>query len=185
MKPIRVCRDRALPGYPFPTGVACVADGGNVPNGPCLLGFLPPAFCAGPGTALNANRMLQHYGPCARRRLPAMERPFSWSSMEQETTTVCSSRPSTILPITSPRRRISRGPTASRTTTQRHSASSLRRNAVPYDRKFDRGNCPNADTHIIFNQSLVAETPKFSNHMDGYARRPLEILLIRYRAIRH
>jgi hypothetical protein len=37
--------------------------------------------------------------------------------------------------------------------------------AVPYDRKADRGNCPNADTHNIFNQSLVAETPHFSGHL--------------------
>ncbi len=36
---------------------------------------------------------------------------------------------------------------------------------VPYNRHADRGNCPSADTHIIFNQSLVAETPKFSNHL--------------------
>ena len=36
---------------------------------------------------------------------------------------------------------------------------------VPYDRHADRGNCPNADTHLIFNESLVAETPNFSNHM--------------------
>jgi hypothetical protein len=38
--------------------------------------------------------------------------------------------------------------------------------AVPYDRHADRGNCPDADTHVIFNQSLVAETPKFSNHIE-------------------
>jgi hypothetical protein len=37
---------------------------------------------------------------------------------------------------------------------------------VPYDRHADRGNCPSADTHLIFNQSLVAETPKFSNHLE-------------------
>ena len=37
---------------------------------------------------------------------------------------------------------------------------------VPYDRHADRGNCPSADTHNIFNQSFVAETPKFSNHTE-------------------
>lgn len=36
---------------------------------------------------------------------------------------------------------------------------------VPFDPKADRGNCPNADTHNIFNESLVAEMPKFSNHL--------------------
>ncbi|MGH9617718.1 MAG: hypothetical protein ACRD28_13340, partial [Acidobacteriaceae bacterium] len=36
---------------------------------------------------------------------------------------------------------------------------------VPYDPKADRGNCPSADTHSIFNQSLVAETPHFSGHL--------------------
>jgi hypothetical protein len=35
---------------------------------------------------------------------------------------------------------------------------------VPYNRKADRGNCPSADTHNVFSQSLVAETPKFSGH---------------------
>ena len=94
-------------------------------------GFLPPAFCAGPGTALSAKpNASARYGSgmCSTERLPATERPCFWSSREQETTTVCSSRPSTILPIISPRLQITRGPTASRTTTQRHSASSLRRN---------------------------------------------------------
>jgi hypothetical protein len=38
--------------------------------------------------------------------------------------------------------------------------------AVPYDRHADRGNCPSADTHNVFNQSLVAETPKFSNRTE-------------------
>lgn len=37
---------------------------------------------------------------------------------------------------------------------------------VPYNRHADRGNCPSADTHLVFNQSLVAETPKFSNHTE-------------------
>jgi hypothetical protein len=37
--------------------------------------------------------------------------------------------------------------------------------AVPYTPKADRGNCPNADTHNVFNQSFVGEMPKFSNHM--------------------
>jgi hypothetical protein len=37
---------------------------------------------------------------------------------------------------------------------------------VPYDRKADRGNCPNADTHLIFNETLVASTPKFSNRTE-------------------
>ena len=37
---------------------------------------------------------------------------------------------------------------------------------IPNDRHADRGNCPSADTHLVFNQSLVAETPKFSNHME-------------------
>jgi len=37
---------------------------------------------------------------------------------------------------------------------------------VPYDRHADRGNCPSADTHNIFNQSFVAETPHFSNHLE-------------------
>lgn len=35
----------------------------------------------------------------------------------------------------------------------------------PYNRAADRGNCPFADTHDVFNESLVAEMPKFSGHM--------------------
>ncbi len=46
---------------------------------------------------------------------------------------------------------------------------------VPYNRHADRGNCPSTDTHNVFNQSLVAETPKFSN-------RTAEILLGHWRA---
>jgi hypothetical protein len=38
--------------------------------------------------------------------------------------------------------------------------------AMPYNRRYDRGNCPSADTHLIFNESLVAETPKFSNRTE-------------------
>jgi len=38
--------------------------------------------------------------------------------------------------------------------------------AMPYNKHYDRGNCPNADTHVIFNQSLVAETPRFSGHRE-------------------
>ena len=34
--------------------------------------------------------------------------------------------------------------------------------AMPYNKNYDRGNCPSADTHLIFNESLVAETPHFS-----------------------
>ena len=38
--------------------------------------------------------------------------------------------------------------------------------SVPYDRPADRGNCPSADTHLIFNQTLVAEMPTLSNHLE-------------------
>jgi len=46
---------------------------------------------------------------------------------------------------------------------------------VPYNRRADRGNCPSTDTHNVFNQSLVAETPHFSGHLT-------EILLGHWRA---
>jgi len=36
---------------------------------------------------------------------------------------------------------------------------------IPYDRPADRGNCPNADTHLIFNESLVAQSPHFSDNL--------------------
>jgi hypothetical protein len=38
--------------------------------------------------------------------------------------------------------------------------------AEPFNRHYDRGNCPSADTHNVFNQSFVAETPHFSNRIE-------------------
>ncbi|MGA8013441.1 MAG: carboxypeptidase regulatory-like domain-containing protein [Candidatus Acidiferrales bacterium] len=152
------------PGYPFPNGVACVADGGKVPNGPCP-GFLPPAFCAGPGTALNANRMLQHYGTMCS---PTTSCYGETLLLEQQGTGNYNGL------LLSAQHHFANHFTSTTNYTWSHCISDnytttlgffLAAESRPYDRKFDRGNCPNADTHNIFNQSLVAETPKFSNHV--------------------
>ena len=96
---------------------------------------------------------------------PVTAKRFFWKKEGPETTTVCSSRPSTNSQTTIPRRQISHGRTAFRITRQRHWAI-FRHGRGALNRHADRGNCPSTDTHNIFNQSLVAETPKFSNHTE-------------------
>ncbi len=153
------------PGYPFPSGVACVANGGNVPNGPCP-GFLPPAFCGGPGTALNDNRMLQHYGSLCS---PTTSCYGETLLLQQDLTGNYNAL------LLSARHPFTQHFTSTTNFTWSHCISDnytttlgffLAAQVMPYNKKYDRGNCPNADTHVIFNESLVAETPNFSNHTE-------------------
>ena len=153
--------------YPLPSGVACTA-------GPCPPG-LPPFICSGipgpPGNpglfTLSENRMLQHYGSLC------------------STTTSCYGE--TLLLeeggtgnynglLLSAQHHFAHHFTSTTNFTWSHCISDnytttlgffLAAEEVPYDRHADRGNCPSADTHDIFNQSLVAETPEFSNHMEN------------------
>ena len=84
--------------------------------------------------SLSENRMLQQVRLALRvrrPRVPATAKRFSSKKGGRETTTGCSYRLSTNLPITTPRPPISRGRTASRTITQPRSASSSRRKRSP------------------------------------------------------
>lgn len=153
------------PGYPFPAGVACVADGGNVPNGPCP-GFLPPAFCGGPGTALNDNRMLQHYGSLCSATTSCYGETLL---LDEDLTGNYNGL------LLTARHPFAKHFTSTTNFTWSHCISDnytttlgffLAANVVPYDRHADRGNCPSADTHVIFNEGLVATTPKFSNRVE-------------------
>ena len=155
------------PAYPFPSGVACVADGGNVPPGPCP-SFLPPFVCSGFGApfTLANNRLFQHYGTqCGGA-------PFFTSCygetlvLEEQGTGNYNGL------LLSAQHRFANHFTSTTNFTWSHCISDnytttlgffLAAEAMPYNRHYDRGNCPAADTHAIFNESLVAETPKFSN----------------------
>ncbi len=153
------------PGYPFPQGLSCTSAGGQVPNGPCP-GFLPPAFCAGPGTSLTANRLFQHVGTLCS---PTTSCYGETLLLEEGGTGNYNGL------LLSAQHRFAQHFTSTTNFTWSHCISDnytttlgffLAAEEVPYDRHADRGNCPSADTHVIFNQSLVAETPKFSNHLE-------------------
>jgi len=161
------------PGYPFPAGLSC----GNVPSGPCP-GFLPPFLCGTPTSpvpplrspffSLNNNRLLQHFGSqCA----PA---PF-FTSCYGETLLLDEDLTGNYngLLLTA-RHPFAKHFTSTTNFTWSHCISDnytttlgffLAAEAEPYNRHSDRGNCPSADTRIIFNESLVAETPEFSGHV--------------------
>ncbi|HTR48816.1 MAG TPA: carboxypeptidase regulatory-like domain-containing protein [Verrucomicrobiae bacterium] len=158
------------PGYPFPSGVACVADGGNVPNGPCPTTFfgspLPPFVCPaifGSGASLENNRMLQNYGTLCS---PTTSCYGETLLLEEDLTGNYNAL------VLSARHPFARHFTSTTNFTWSHCISDnytttlgffLAAQAMPFNRHYDRGNCPNADTHVIFNESLVAETPHFSD----------------------
>ena len=164
------------PGYPFPSGVACTSAGGNVPNGPCPTTFfgqpLSPFVCPfifGPGASLNNNRMLQNYGSqCAGA--PFFTSCYGETLLLQEDLT--GNYNGLLL---SARHPFAQHFISTTNFTWSHCISDnytttlgffLAANVMPYNKRYDRGNCPNADTHVIFNESLVAETPNFSNHVE-------------------
>ena len=161
------------PGYPFPTGVACTSAGGNVPNGPCPPTFfgspLPPFVCPaifGPGASLENNRMLQHYGTLCSATISCYGETLL---LDQDLTGNYNGL------LLSARHPFAQHFTSTTNFTWSHCISDnytttlgffLASMAMPYNQHYDRGNCPNADTHLIFNESLVAETPNFSNHIE-------------------
>lgn len=152
--------------YPLPGGVSCTP-------GPCPPG-VPPFVCSTfPGTPLNPglftlseNRMLQHYGSLCSTTTSCYGETLL---LEQEGTGNYNGL------LLSARHNFAQHFTSSTNFTWSHCISDnytttlgffLAAEEVPFDRHADRGNCPSADTHLVFNQSLVAETPKFSNHME-------------------
>jgi len=166
-------------GYPLPSGVTCTAPGGggNTVSGPCP-GFLPPFLCNGPA-GLNANRLFYHYNggspvflgsicgtPTAAT--PDVSCYGETLLLEEEGTGNYNGL------LLSAQHRFGSHFTSTTNFTWSHCISDnytttlgffLAAEEVPYDRRADRGNCPSADTHNIFNQTLVAESPQFSGHL--------------------
>jgi Carboxypeptidase regulatory-like domain/TonB dependent receptor len=154
--------------YPLPAGAACTPGPCSAPG----LSGLPPFVCSGiaPPFALANNRLFQHYGSqCAGP-------PFFTSCygetllLEEDGTGNYNGL------LLSAQHHFANHFTSTTNFTWSHCISDnytttlgffLAAEMVPYDRHADRGNCPSADTHLIFNESLVAETPKFSGHIEN------------------
>jgi len=158
-------------GYPLPSGAVCAA-------GPCP-GFLPPFVCStfpspvpgDPGFfTLNENRLFKQFSNVVGGV------DLQGGSLYGETLLLEEGGTGNYNGLLlSAQHRFANHFTSTTNYTWSHCISDnytttlgffLAAEAVPYDRHADRGNCPNADTHNVFNQSLVAETPKFSNHTE-------------------
>lgn len=142
------------PGYPLPGFLQpCVA-------GPCP-SFLPPFACGGPGS-LATNRLLAKY-----------DAPGQGGNLYGETLLLEEGGTGNYNGLLlSAQHQFGNHFTSTTNYTWSHCISDnytttlgffLAAEAMPYNRPYDRGNCPAADTHNIFNQSLVAQMPKFSN----------------------
>jgi len=171
-------------GYPLPAGVNCTAPGGggNTVEGACALAgpplsFFPPGVCAGVAApfALNANRLFYHFNFGFPVFLGSLCAPVGTpnASCYGETLVLEEGGTGNYNGLTvSAQHRFAHHFTSRTNYTWSHCISDnytttlgffLATESVPYDRPADRGNCPSADTHNVFNQSLVAETPKFSD----------------------
>jgi len=173
-------------GYPLPSGVSCTAPGGagNTVSGPCPTTFfgqpLPPFVCGaifGPGAALSSNRLFYHFNGgepkflgslCGNPAAPNASCYGETLLLEEEGTGNYNGL------LLSAQHQFANHYTSITNFTWSHCISDnytttlgffLAAESVPYDRHADRGNCPNADTHDIFNQTLVAQMPTLSNHM--------------------
>jgi len=176
-------------GFPLPAGVACTAagGGGNTIAGPCPPGF-PPFLCGSPSSpvpafqnpaySLNSNRLFYHYNggnpvylgsTCgtASAATPDVSCYGETLLLEEGGTGNYNGL------LLTAQHQFAKHFTSTTNFTWSHCISDnytttlglfLVAEAVPYDRSADRGNCPSADTHDIFNQSLVAETPRFAGH---------------------
>ena len=163
--------------YPLPGGVSCTPGPciGAAPPFTCPLPFQPPV-AGNPGFYnLSENRMLQHYGSLCS---PTTSCYGETLLLEEGGTGNYNGL------LLSAQHRFASHYTSTTNFTWSHCISDnytttlgffLAAEEVPFDRHADRGNCPSADTHLIFNQSLVAETPQFSDHLT-------EILLGHWRA---
>src|SRR5208282_416618 len=152
--------------YPFPAGVTCGA-GGTTVHGPCppnLAPFICNTF--GPFFSLNNNRLFQHFGTLCS---PTTSCYGETLLLEEGGTGNYNGL------LLSAQHHFASHFTSTTNFTWSHCISDnytttlgffLAAESVPYDRHADRGNCPSADTHLIFNESLVAETPKFANHTE-------------------
>lgn len=161
-------------GYPFPAGITCGAGGTTMP-GPCIAGAPPftcplpfqPPIPGNPGFySLGENRLFQHYGSLCSLTTSCYGETLL---LEEGGTGNYNGL------LLSAQHHFASHFTSTTNFTWSHCISDnytttlgffLAAESVPYDRHADRGNCPSADTHLIFNESLVAETPKFSNHTE-------------------
>jgi hypothetical protein len=157
-------------GYPLPSGAVCQA-------GPCP-GFLPPFVCStfpspipsDPGFfTLNENRLFKQFSNVVGGV------DLQGGSLYGETLLLEEGGTGNYNGLLlSAQHQFATHYTSSTNLTWSHCISDnytttlgffLAAESVPYDRHADRGNCPGADTHLVFNQSLVAETPHFSGHL--------------------
>lgn len=173
-------------GYPLPSGVTCTATaagGGKTIAGACSLApspvpFLPPFVCGGiaPPFSLSNNRLFYHNNFGSPVYLGSLCGPATALNtscygetllLEEEGTGNYNGL------LLSARHSFASHYTSITNFTWSHCISDnytttlgffLAAESVPYDRRADRGNCPSADTHDIFNQTLVAQMPTLSNH---------------------
>ncbi len=158
-------------GLPFPPGCTSAVQR----PGPCPAPVVPLFLCSScperlriRGSSLGEQPHASALRLTARvglRRHPATVKRFSWSRTDRElqrTAPLCAAQ---VCPALHFDHKFHMVPLY---LGQLHDHARFlpRRRRVPFDRHADRGNCPSADTHLIFNQSLVAETPKFSNHIE-------------------
>ncbi len=167
-------------GYPLPAGVTCSAPGagGNTIAGPCPAAA-PPFVCNGFGApfSLNSNRLFYHYNFGSPVYMGSLcGNPFAPNaSCYGETLLLDEGGTGNYNGLLlSAQHQFGHHFTSTTNYTWSHCISDnytttlglfLYTEEVPYDRHADRGNCPDADTHNIFNESLVAETPQFSGHL--------------------
>jgi Carboxypeptidase regulatory-like domain/TonB dependent receptor-like, beta-barrel len=161
--------------YPLPAGASCLA-------GPCP-GFLPPFVCstlpspipANPGFfTLNENRLFSQFNAPAAGGVGPQGGPLYGETLLLEEGGTGNYNGV----IFSAQHRFANHFTSTTNYTWSHCISDnytttlgffLAAESVPYDRRADRGSCPDADVRNVFNESLVAETPKFSNHAEQIA----------------
>lgn len=176
-------------GYPLPAGVTCSGPGGGgkTVSGACggPLAALPPFVCGGLGApfSLSDNRLFYHanINPitgvanptflgslCGNPALPNASCYGETLTLEEEGTGNYNGL------LLSAQHPFASHFTSITNFTWSHCISDNytttlgffpATESVPYDRPADRGNCPDADTHDIFNQTLVAQMPTLSNHM--------------------
>ncbi len=174
-------------GYPLPAGVTCTAPGGggNTVSGACASVPAPPFVCGtfAPFFSLSNNRLFYHanFNP-----VTGLANPTYLGSLCGAVTALNTSCYGETLVLEeegtgtynglllSAKHQFASHYTSITNFTWSHCISDnytttlgffLAAEAVPYDRRADRGNCPSADTHDIFNQTLVAQSPTLSNHV--------------------
>ena len=154
--------------YPLPNGVSCTPGPciAAAPPFTCPLPFQAPAPPGNPGFyTLSENRMLQHYGSLCS---PTTSCYGETLLLEEGGTGNYNGL------LLSAQHRFANHYTSTTNFTWSHCISDnytttlgffLAAEEVPYDRHADRGNCPSADTRLIFNQSFVAQSPHFSGNL--------------------